>query len=135
MSLESKRMHLEISGCLIMRMMKMKVNLVNMKYQVKTGSHTLTYYVIVNLIKKNILQSLDSLAQNKRSTIREQVTDLLPNHVIEQKGISWASFPGRCLASWWYSLFFNIHLNMIWHLCHVIVASIYLLMYCMFLCY
>ena len=99
MSLESKRMHLEISGCLIMRMTKMKVNLVNMKYQVKTGSHTLTYYVIVNLIKKNILQSLDSLAQNKRSTIREQVTDLLPNHVIEQKGISWAGLPCRCLAS------------------------------------
>ena len=87
MSLESKRMHLEISGCLIMRMTKMKVNLVNMKYQVKTGSHTLTYYVIVNLIKKNILQSLDSLAQNKRSTIREQVTDLLPNHVIEKGNI------------------------------------------------
>ena len=29
---------------------------------------------------------------------------------IEQKGISWAGLAGRCLASRWYSLLFNIHL-------------------------
>ena len=29
---------------------------------------------------------------------------------IEQKGISWAGLAGRCLASQWYSLLFNIHL-------------------------
>ena len=29
---------------------------------------------------------------------------------IEQKGISWADLAGRCLASQWYALLFNIHL-------------------------